>query len=118
MSADLTDIHEEGEPDRLFLGIDGTMGDAQDVAHPYIESVIGAWCRVCGLNRIYRRHTDGSKRPPELSPEERKKRADQRDRGVLNERSDAGDACGCPCHQVVQPGLVPCPRCEQEGARP
>lgn len=28
---------------------------------------------------------DGSKRPPELSPEERKKRADQRDRGVLNE---------------------------------
>lgn len=59
MSADLTDIHEEGEPDRLFLGIDGTMGDAQDVAHPYIESVIGAWCRVCGLNRIYRRHTDG-----------------------------------------------------------
>lgn len=21
--------------------------------------------------------------------------------------------CGCPCHQVVQPGLVPCPRCER-----
>lgn len=20
--------------------------------------------------------------------------------------------CGCPCHQVVQPGLVPCPRCK------
>lgn len=28
---------------------------------------------------------DGSKRPPELSPEERKKRADQRNRGVLND---------------------------------
>ena len=55
--ADLTDIHEEGNSDRLYLGIDGTMGDAQDVPHRYIESVIGAWCRVCGLSRIYRRHT-------------------------------------------------------------
>lgn len=27
-------------------------------------------------------------------------------------------ACGCPCHQVVRPGLVPCPRCEQETGRP
>lgn len=23
-------------------------------------------------------------------------------------------ACGCPCHEVIRPGLVPCPRCEQE----
>jgi hypothetical protein len=20
--------------------------------------------------------------------------------------------CGCPCHAVIQDGLVPCPRCE------
>jgi hypothetical protein len=22
------------------------------------------------------------------------------------------DGCTCPCHQVIQPGLVPCPQCE------
>lgn len=21
------------------------------------------------------------------------------------------DGCGCPCHQVIQPGLIDCPRC-------
>lgn len=21
-------------------------------------------------------------------------------------------ACDCPCHDVIQPGLIPCPRCE------
>lgn len=97
----------------------------------YFGWIIGslAVCRVCSAmvpdhtdaqlnHQRWHAQFDGSKRPPELSPEERKKRADQRDRGVLNERSDDGDACGCPCHQVVQPGLVPCPRCEQEGTRP
>lgn len=31
---------------------------------------------------------------------------------VSDEFTDA--ACGCPCHRVIRPGLVPCPRCEQE----
>lgn len=31
---------------------------------------------------------------------------------------DADAACCCPCHQVIQPGLVPCPRCEQESDQP
>jgi len=22
--------------------------------------------------------------------------------------------CDCPCHAVIEPGLVPCPRCEHE----
>jgi hypothetical protein len=21
--------------------------------------------------------------------------------------------CGCPCHEVIQPGLIPCPSCEE-----
>lgn len=49
-------IAEEGAPHRAFLGIDGTMGDAQDVDHPFEASVFGEWCRVCGLARSYRRH--------------------------------------------------------------
>jgi len=24
------------------------------------------------------------------------------------------DECMCPCHAVIQPGLIPCPRCEPE----
>jgi hypothetical protein len=47
---------EEGASERLFLGIDGTMGDAQDVDHHCVESVGGPYCVVCGLSRIYRRH--------------------------------------------------------------
>lgn len=53
------DPQDEGGPDRLYLGIDGTMGDAQDVSHPFIASVHGDYCRVCGLARTYRKHTDG-----------------------------------------------------------
>lgn len=56
-STDREAIDEEGEPDRAFLGIDGTMGDAQDEDHPFLASVYGGWCRVCGLAAAYRRHT-------------------------------------------------------------
>lgn len=45
---------------------------------------------VAGYQIVLRRHNDGPKRPPELSSEERKKRADQRDRGVLNDGADNG----------------------------
>jgi hypothetical protein len=47
---------EEGQSERLYLGIDGTMGDAQDVDHAYVASVHGPWCVVCGLAQSYRRH--------------------------------------------------------------
>jgi hypothetical protein len=48
---------DEGESERFGLGIDGTMGDAQDVNHPFIGSVYGDYCAVCGLTRSYKRHT-------------------------------------------------------------
>ena len=28
-----------------------------------------------------------------------------------------GPECDCPCHAVIQPGLVPCPRCDEEKVR-
>lgn len=49
---------EEGRLDRIYLGVDGTMGDAQDVNHQFLRSNYGAWCRVCGLTEDYRRHMD------------------------------------------------------------
>jgi len=24
------------------------------------------------------------------------------------------DSCRCPCHNTIQPGLVPCPQCTEE----
>lgn len=51
-------VEQEGEPDRFGFGIDGTMGDAQDVDHPFLGSVHGEHCRVCGLARSYRRHKE------------------------------------------------------------
>ena len=59
----MSDWQEEGEPDRLYLGIDGTVGDAQDVDHPFLASVYGDYCRVCGLASSYRRHGDPAWRP-------------------------------------------------------
>lgn len=52
-------VEAEGESDRARLGIDGTMGDAQDTWHLYLESVHGQFCRVCGLARASRRHLAG-----------------------------------------------------------
>ena len=49
-------VQEEGGQDRRFYGIDGTMGDAQDVPHPYVGSIYGEWCSLCGLNRSHRAH--------------------------------------------------------------
>lgn len=54
-------------------------------------SIVGTWIG-CVVGNWICAHSDGPKRPPELSPEERKKRADQRDRGVLND----GNGCGPP----------------------
>lgn len=25
-----------------------------------------------------------------------------------------GESCDCPCHAVIQPGLIPCPQCARE----
>lgn len=47
---------DEGASDRLYLEIDGSMGDAQDVPHPYVRSAHGQYCAVCGLAENYRKH--------------------------------------------------------------
>lgn len=53
------------------------------------------WCQACDAHGPADLPEptliDGLKRPPELSPEEREKRADQRDRGVLNDGSQHAD---------------------------
>jgi hypothetical protein len=51
----VADPQDEGETDRRRLGIDGTMGDAQDVDHPFLAA-IGGYCRVCGLSLAHKRH--------------------------------------------------------------
>jgi len=59
------DPQEEGTGDRLFHGIDGTMGDAMDVPHPFVGSVGGAWCSTCGLGcggRAHIRYAAGERR--------------------------------------------------------
>lgn len=45
-----------GEVARLKLGIDGTMGDAQDVKHPFQETALGPVCLACGLSAAARVH--------------------------------------------------------------
>jgi hypothetical protein len=47
----------EGESERAGFGIDGTMGDAQDIPHPFVSSVHGDYCVVCGLAQTYYRHS-------------------------------------------------------------
>lgn len=46
---------DEGEQLRRRYGIDGTMGDAQDVPHPFHSNAAGT-CLVCGLAESYRKH--------------------------------------------------------------
>jgi hypothetical protein len=43
------DPQDEGEQDRQAAGIDGTMGDAQDVPHEFKPSTLHGACRMCGL---------------------------------------------------------------------
>lgn len=42
-----------GEQVRQALGIDGTMGDAMDEAHPFVGR---GWCWVCGLSAASPKH--------------------------------------------------------------
>lgn len=46
---------DEGEQLRRRYGIDGTMGDAQDVPHPFHPNAAGT-CLVCGLAESSRKH--------------------------------------------------------------
>lgn len=43
------DPQDEGEQDRQSVGIDGTMGDAQDIPHQFKPSRWHGGCRLCGL---------------------------------------------------------------------
>lgn len=49
-----------GEEARLLQGIDGTMGDAQDIAHYYVRDESNTWCVVCGLATQYKKHINVS----------------------------------------------------------
>ena len=49
------DRQDEGEAYRRSLGIDGTMGDAQDVPHPFRTGSDSA-CLGCGLAEAHRAH--------------------------------------------------------------
>jgi hypothetical protein len=50
-------LQDAGEHARQALGIDGTMGDAQDVPHAYDDDEGNApYCIVCGLGRLARVH--------------------------------------------------------------
>lgn len=56
----MTDIHgfqDRGDSARRAQGIDGTAGDAQDVAHRYVRDDQGGGCLLCGLGPSYRKHT-------------------------------------------------------------
>lgn len=59
-------FEDAGEKARQALGIDGTMGDAQDVPHAYDDHVGEApYCVVCGLARpatIHKRCSNCGKR--------------------------------------------------------
>lgn len=59
----------------------------------------GCWrahheCAISLLDKILREETVGPDRARRLLAEAKAK------------------VCPCPCHKVVQPGLVPCPRCD------
>ena len=56
MVPDPIEPQEEGASDRQFYGIDGTMGDAQDKPHPFVASLRGPWCAICGLAHQARVH--------------------------------------------------------------
>lgn len=47
-----------GEIRRRELGIDGTMGDAQDIPHRFDGAGEFNFCVVCGLSRTYRMHDE------------------------------------------------------------
>jgi hypothetical protein len=47
----VSDLEDRSEAARQRLGIDGTMGDAQDVPHPFTEDPQVPYCLVCGFSR-------------------------------------------------------------------
>lgn len=55
----MSDHQDRGEQNRQAAGIDGTAGDAQDVAHDYDPLdplVVGSECATCGLSPTAKAH--------------------------------------------------------------
>jgi hypothetical protein len=50
------DPQDEGEGLRQQAGIDGTMGDAQDVPHGFVRSALHGGCMLCGGAQAARAH--------------------------------------------------------------
>ncbi|MFE2546931.1 hypothetical protein, partial [Actinacidiphila glaucinigra] len=50
------DFQDRGEAARQAAGIDGTAGDAQDVAHAFVLDEPTGGCLLCGLSPTYRKH--------------------------------------------------------------
>lgn len=56
-----TSENEASEQARRKLGIDGTRGDAQDVAHPFQpHHQWGSYCLPCGLSEAHTKHAAAS----------------------------------------------------------
>jgi hypothetical protein len=67
---DMQDFQDRGDLARTLLGIDGTMGDAQDVPHPFIIGDERGSCLICGLSEQYRKHTEDLELRPFLERHE------------------------------------------------
>jgi len=66
----MRDFQDRGEPARTALGIDGTAGDAQDIAHRYQDDALTGSCLVCGLALAASVHWRGASEPTRAAPSE------------------------------------------------
>lgn len=53
---EIQDFQDRGDAVRRVCGIDGTMGDAQDVQHPFVLGDERGSCLVCGMSEQYCKH--------------------------------------------------------------
>lgn len=53
----MQDFQDRGDAARRAAGIDGTAGDAQDIAHAFQRDDETGACLLCGLAKAHRKHT-------------------------------------------------------------